>query len=158
MRPCGEKQSDNQQQCGRRPDPGPPRAAPGPGADRPDFRAVGRLCRDRLEERFRQRTLRGPARQVDRLVLAKPQGRLAVVDQNWNQPIGVPALGGFVLDPCGFDRRARPQNDDRIRFLQRLIDLLAEAGPAADVPVPLDFMPGHFQRLRDRLGAGGILS
>jgi hypothetical protein len=58
--------------------------------------------------------------------LTKPEGRLGGADRDWDETLGIPSFGGFVLDPRGVDGGARPENNNGLCVLERLLDLLVK--------------------------------
>ena len=104
---------------------------------------VGRLsCRDRHAERDRgnlgRAGITAPVRQVDGIVLAKPQRRHGAVEGNRNQLVQVAAAGRFVEDPVGLHRGAGPDDYDRVAAVEGGFDGFCERGAAFDHRIPPD--------------------
>lgn len=91
-----------------------------------------------------------PVGQVDILILSKSHRRLGLIQANRNEPPAVPTSGRFVPYPRGCNRCLRPQYNDCIRSLQRILYLPAIFGPAPDVEIPPDSVATLFQRMRYR--------
>jgi hypothetical protein len=98
-----------------------------------------------------------PARNVDHLDLAEPERRQGSIDRQRNQPVAIAALRRFVLNPVGFDGLSRPQDNDHVGGLERLVDRACIARAALDQRVPPNDIAASLQRgrkaLRSRLVA-----
>jgi hypothetical protein len=98
-----------------------------------------------------------PRTQIDRVKLTEAERRFGRANCDRNEAPGIAAFSCLVLHPGGFQRCLRPQDDDNIGILERLVDLLGEARPAVEVPVPPDIVPGLNHALRELPGSIDIV-
>jgi hypothetical protein len=97
-----------------------------------------------------------PAGDVDHLILAKAERRLAAVDRQRHQPVAIAALRRLVANPVRIDRAVRPQDDDHVGGVERLADRAGELRPALDQRIPPHEMPGLVQRIGQLLRDGPV--
>ena len=61
---------------------------------------------------------------------------MSSIERERNEPMPVASLRGLVAHPVGFDRLARPQDNDGVCGLQRVVDGRGVARAALDQRVP----------------------
>ena len=88
-----------------------------------------------------------PARETDRMVLAKAQRGLDPVERDRHQTYAVAGVPGLVADPIRSDRGGRPCHKYNVGVLKFLVDGLGKGRSAVDLLVPPHGVPGLFQRL-----------
>lgn len=99
-----------------------------------------------------------PAPEIDRLELPEPERRRSGRERQRDEPTFVAARAGLVAHPRAFDRRARPEHDDDVGTIQRLLDLLRILRAATDVLVPPDRVACFFERRSDHLRGAAIVT
>jgi hypothetical protein len=67
-----------------------------------------------------------PGAKVDGMELPKAERGLGRADRDGDQTLRIASFGRFVFDPRGVERSGRPQNDNRFRVLERLLDFAIE--------------------------------
>ena len=98
-----------------------------------------------------------PAGQIDRMILAEAKWWRRAVERHRNELAKVAAFRRFVEYPVGFDRGARPADDDRIAAGERSFDGFRKYRASLDHRIPPDLESGGlecFGKLRRLLLVG----
>ena len=89
--------------------------------------------------------LPAPAGQIDRMILAEAEWWRRAIERHRNELAKVAAFRRFVAHPVGFDRGARPADDDRVAAGERSFDGFRKYRASLDHRIPPDLESGGLE-------------